>query len=388
MRAMMLRLSSVLVCLACLASACTTTNNTCDPACREGYTCVNRACVSACNPPCGIGEVCVGGFNNARCVTADGGSAGDGGRSDGAPSDVVSTVDGVSQIDVISTGDGAGGLDVIPSGDGAGMDGVGPGDVAPSEGGEAGGTDVVGDAAPPCGHGGEACCGRTFCLPGADCFSGTCRAFTRVAGECSRPADCPAGQACIGPQTCDTHGCFRCGTPGAGAIGAACTVGTDCAGGVCRNSACTVPCPLGATGDTECSRSAAGYICTQLNYTVSPMGTSSTVALGVCRRGCLRNGDCTAPEACLPTLNYVTDRMDFVCGRSSGTLLPGANCMNGSECQSLLCVPGSGTMGMGACTAPCTVASDCPPAAAMCLDINWLRPTSGGLQPGRGCLPR
>lgn len=34
------------------------------PACREGYTCVEGQCVSACNPPCNAGERCVDGM---RC---------------------------------------------------------------------------------------------------------------------------------------------------------------------------------------------------------------------------------------------------------------------------------------------------------------------------------
>ena len=39
----------------------------CSPACREGFTCVIRECVSACNPSCGSNEVCLSG---GRCVSA------------------------------------------------------------------------------------------------------------------------------------------------------------------------------------------------------------------------------------------------------------------------------------------------------------------------------
>ena len=33
---------------------------TCEPACRDGFTCLRGECVSACNPPCGAGERCTG----------------------------------------------------------------------------------------------------------------------------------------------------------------------------------------------------------------------------------------------------------------------------------------------------------------------------------------
>jgi hypothetical protein len=37
----------------------------CTPACRPGYACVQGECVSACNPPCGAGEVCTASL---QCV--------------------------------------------------------------------------------------------------------------------------------------------------------------------------------------------------------------------------------------------------------------------------------------------------------------------------------
>jgi len=45
--------------------------NECLPACRSGYVCLQSQCVSACNPPCGTGEVCEGSTDGrARCVSA------------------------------------------------------------------------------------------------------------------------------------------------------------------------------------------------------------------------------------------------------------------------------------------------------------------------------
>jgi hypothetical protein len=39
----------------------------CMPACREGFICMGGMCYSACNPPCGAGEVCT---QEARCVAS------------------------------------------------------------------------------------------------------------------------------------------------------------------------------------------------------------------------------------------------------------------------------------------------------------------------------
>jgi hypothetical protein len=43
------------------------TDYDCLPACRDGFVCVMKQCVSACNPGCAEGEVCTGA---ARCVSA------------------------------------------------------------------------------------------------------------------------------------------------------------------------------------------------------------------------------------------------------------------------------------------------------------------------------
>lgn len=40
----------------------------CEPACRDGFVCLEGACVSACNPVCGVGERCTA---DARCVPDD-----------------------------------------------------------------------------------------------------------------------------------------------------------------------------------------------------------------------------------------------------------------------------------------------------------------------------
>ncbi len=54
--------SKILMILAVPASGVSTTAQaqTCVPECRDGFTCVDGECVSACNPPCNEGERCSG----------------------------------------------------------------------------------------------------------------------------------------------------------------------------------------------------------------------------------------------------------------------------------------------------------------------------------------
>jgi hypothetical protein len=257
-------------------------------------------------------------------------------------------------------------------------------------------TDSAGDTAMPdgadgsataCGHTGEACCGTRYCVSGDECYANACRMYVRAANECNRPQDCAPGQACTGPTICGMHGCFQCVAPsGTAAFGAACVANTDCASGVCRGGKCTIACALGGTGNADCAAASSGYVCTELNYAVGATGMTSVVALGVCRRGCARNGDCAAPDVCEPSLNYASDQLDFICAQTSSTGVAGTTCVTGNDCQSLLCVAGGGPMGRAVCTAPCQTNADCPATASVCTDLVWLRP-SGGTQPGRGCLP-
>jgi hypothetical protein len=250
--------------------------------------------------------------------------------------------------------------------------------------------DVSADAAPSCGGAGESCCYGSFCNSGLECNgSSVCQPITRAANECTRSADCTSGQACGGPMTCTDHGCFQCeAPPGTAAFGGACTTAADCATGVCRGQHCTIACDLGGTGDADCNAAAAGYICAQVLYRSGTAPMTTIVALGTCRLGCLRNGDCTAAgESCIPQLNDATNTLDFICGVSSGTSTAGQPCSSGTDCQSYLCVPGYGDGGTGGvCTAPCGSDADCPSAAPHCTAITWARP-DGSAQPGHGCLP-
>ena len=370
----------------------------CFPACRAGTVCApSGTCVSACNPACGAAETCVGSGATARCERGDGdgGAATDLGAGDAQATDTGGVSD-AGTADAGPTPDAPSWTDLGAPVDGAFGDVVAP----PTDGGPSA------DAFTPptnCGLAGQPCCVGRACYGGGYCVGSTCAAPTaRDPGECTRPDDCPAGQACGGLFTCGggadggvtdagavlTRGCFLCGTPpGASAFGAACTNNSTCATGLCSGGRCTVACAVGAAGDATCAARGASYRCLNLFFSAVSMGPITT--LGVCAPTCARESDCAADSACVPRLNYFADRMDFACVAPSATLTgrPGDACNPSgvTTCRNILCV--GLTASTGYCTAPCSADADCPASAPVCDAISFSRPGGGG-QPGRACRPR
>jgi hypothetical protein len=362
----------------------TNTPSSCTPACREGFTCANGSCVSSCNPPCEGGSVCDVSTGTPRCVApTDGGVPTD----TGTPVDVGSPVDtGVPAADAGALDSGVPATDtgVLPMDAPAPLDSGTPTDTGALT--DRGAADTGADAG-PCGNPGEACCNGRACLGGGVCNANRCVAPTREMGECTSPGDCTGGQQCQGIFECTgMRGCWRCAaSTGTRAFGERCTMASECQSGLCSSGRCSVPCALGAAGDTACGARGAGYVCSATYY--RPTSTAPITTLGVCQQRCQRNADCPAQTTCLPILNYVTDRMDFYCAPTTRTGAIGAACdPNGTAtCQSGLCLPSG--MNTGFCTAPCVSESDCTTAAPVCGPVFWITP-SGGSQQARGCVPR
>lgn len=341
----------------------------CAPACREGYACVSGRCVEACNPACPAGERCAVSGGAPVCVRDATDAAA---PTDAVTADAVTpTTDLPAAMDVNATGS-----DVIPA-----TDAVAPTDSATPT------SDLP--ALPPCGMTGQPCCGGSACYGGGQCVSGMCGpAPTRDMGECVRPEDCPAGQACIGVQECTgNRGCFRCAAPaGTGEIGTPCMSANQCRTGVCSNGRCTIPCAVGEAGDAACNAARAGYTCTNILWRST--STAPVTTIGVCNQSCRRGGDCPTGFVCAPLLNYLADRMDFVCraaSTTSTTPIGGACNPTMPTCQNVLCLPTG--MNMGYCTGVCQTDMDCTPAAPVCDTLYVIRP-SGRDQITRGCHPR
>jgi hypothetical protein len=348
---------------------------TCVPSCRADFVCVNGACVQACNPPCGNGERCVTSGAAPMCVR------------DNTPTDA-----GVAPADTFTPSDAGAPVDApIPEMDVPATTGDVPvmrADIPFTP------TDVAFPTSdlpplPPCGMSGQMCCANNACAGGGQCQSGMCvLPAMRDMNECTQPSDCPAGQSCIGVQECTGgRGCFRCAAPtGMGELGTPCMNASSCRTGVCSNGRCTVPCPVGDAGDAMCNGVRAGYVCTNILYRTSTSAPVTTI--GVCNQRCGRGGDCPTGFVCAPLLNYLADRMDFVCRAASTTATTpiGGTCNPAmSTCQNVLCLPTSMTAGY--CTGVCQSDMDCTPEAPVCDTLYVIRP-SGREQITRGCHPR
>lgn len=399
----------------------TATAPSCVPECRAGFTCVSGSCVSACNPPCGRNERCSGSGAAAVCVSTLG-DAGDDLGNDAPAADATPQTDGAADdasdastatdAPADGPGDGSAGdatADDVPRrtdgvvSDGEGMDAADATVVTDVPAvmdvprmdvvADAARTDAGLDAVAPthCGNPGEICCVDVSCIPGAECIDNRCVPLSRAAAECDHPGVCPTGYACLGPQFCGDRTCFQCGVSrGTVAFGGDCTGGMQCASGVCDRGRCTTACTIGSTGDSECNARSAGWTCTQRIYgvgqrdgSIDPVGY---VTLGTCAQSCGRNADCTAGRACLPTTNFLTDRINFICGITTRTGVAGTACDRPEQCQSGLCIPGVLPDAGSGCTAPCVSNSDCPPSAPVCERLTLITP-AGSFQTTRGCLP-
>ncbi len=403
----------------------------CEPACRAGEICNFGVCTVSCNPVCAFGQQCVISGGRTACVTLD---AGPGDASDAAsdvalpdvpsvdapvvdapPTDVApmdnAPVDAppvdvpptdVTPIDNPPTDTGpmdTGSTDTSPMD--TGPTDTGPMDTGPMDTGpmDTGPVDVAMDVMtrPPCGGSGQSCCGfpgsETACRDGLICNAtsrGTCVDVTRQAGECVTSATCSTGRVCGGPTGCGERWCYSCQPPGALPFDAVCNPdmqGRDCNSGVCQRGRCTAACSLGAAGDDECARVAAGSRCVAFFYgsNLNDAGVPGRwITLGYCARACARQADCTEGRACVASANLIDDRLDFVCQTTTRPGTTGATCTTGSMCQSGLCV-NVGTTAV--CMAPCTTDADCPSTYA-CRAVSLYRPVSGVPYDARGCLPR
>jgi hypothetical protein len=209
----------------------------------------------------------------------------------------------------------------------------------------------------PCGASSE--CSSGLCLAGA--CSQTCNWLDPVGG-CGGAGFYCNGQA---TGTCDGTGLCQAGSPGGGALGADCSVNTDCASLFCAEGSCSAPCIPG--GASTC---ADGFAC-QVLSTASCGSCQQTGQLGdpcnletdCASRLCVElNGDRRCSVACDPMSDscpaayscMVATGGAGVCIGDGGGL--GAECASADDCNDHLCAmePGSSY-----CTRECSASSPC-----------------------------
>jgi hypothetical protein len=119
-------------------------------------------------------------------------------------------------------------------------------------------------------------------------------------------------------------------------------------------------------------------------------GTPPITTFGGCVRSCTRNGDCEASQVCRLQRNDFEDRLDQVCGSTTGMLVPGAACnpnppagsTAAAFCNNSQCIATSETTGY--CSPFCATDADCPSPAYACISFMFGRP-SGSVQLIRMC---
>lgn len=318
--------------------------------------------MSACNPACGAGELCVIRAGAPICATLI--------TPDGSTDDIVDATtpsDGPQPpTDVTAPSD-------VP---------VTPTDVSPVDGGR-----------PPCGMTGQPCC-LNACVGNNVCNSTTmrCEAFTPEADECTSTAMCAAGRVCTYSSLCSggTRVCLKCQAPqGALTAGTQCGSMTGlCATGVCANSACTVTCAPGEAGNTACRAFDPLTICSELGPVFQNLdgGRGPVSAFGACLRTCRRDADCPSFARCGLAQQRVSDSFVQTCSVPRAMLTAGAVCPitptsfsdQSQLCQSGQCFGATSTATMGNCSAFCATDADCPTALPRCREIPFTRPSETG----------
>ncbi len=199
--------------------------------------------------------------------------------------------------------------------------------------------------------------------------------------SCQLPADCAPPLVCGAPADCGGSLCYSCVTStGSAKVGDPCAADADCASAICDplHGVCAGPCQPGPGGDAQCGAGSA-LACTEESPTIG--GVSSY--LGYCLYSCLTDPDCPFGQICTVSTNPSADRLDTACGVPSPSRAPyGGSCVGANDCQSGVCITGTG----GGCTTLCASAADCEGAFPQCVAQVLTLPT-GTMQTLHICSP-
>lgn len=223
---------------------------------------------------------------------------------------------------------------------------------------------------------------QRFCADSSGCLVGEgCRAVSverdGAQGEvqicqrfpdtpCTTEADCPEPE-----RVCSDlreEGLF-CGVgfPEGAAAGTACEGALQgnpqCASGICLSGISNV-CSGACGADADCD---GVTLCGEVRF-------EEMLLVRLCLPTCARAADCTDGQVCTVVENRAEDRRDLICRTAIGDGAVGAQCDDGGDCESGLCLTQGDTR---YCTTPCTGAADCPAQAALCAAASAPRPISG-----------
>ncbi len=163
---------------------------------------------------------------------------------------------------------------------------------------------------------------------------------------CDSSDDCADGVRVCGliqnmGGTADAYCTFPNPAPAA-QLGSACVRDNECRENICLDVAdeCSVVC----ADDGDCG---VGQICSTYNV---PNNT-----LGFCIRGCTNNADCQNGNICTINGDTRENAIDTVCEQVVGAKDLGETCVNGSECETGICL----TTTLFRTGASCTTAANC-----------------------------
>jgi hypothetical protein len=211
------------------------------------------------------------------------------------------------------------------------------------------------------------------CIAGNECESGFCN--TNLCSECEGDGDCPGGGTC--EDATDGVGYFVCEGGTLGELGDACTAGNECESGFCNGDVCSECEGNGNCPGTETCEydGGVGYFVCQ--SALGALGDACTLGSecvsGFCNTNlcseCEVDGDCAGALTCGDDTGGVGY---FVCEGGSGAL--GDNCVDGTDCASGYCYA---AFGQNICS-ECEVDGDC--AGSMTCNYAWGDPyaTCGG----------
>lgn len=175
---------------------------------------------------------------------------------------------------------------------------------------------------------------------------------------CTGDAGCTGGKVCSAvsgalPGTIDLA-CWTASATGTKGPGDRCTLDSECKSDTCMGvpelgsdkfcwSACVSDGDCLHTPGLKCYPNRLYYV---FDYGTATFADDTFFGLAACLpdigsyKACVKDSQCTSPEACYPYNNQTNTQFQPRCSKwtGGGTKMAGASCFNGSECRSKVCI--------------------------------------------------